>query len=451
MDRSGQQRELVFCHQCENEWYNDEHGLTCPACHSDVVEIIDPDHDPREDDLHAEHDDDDEEMDEAHHHRHHLFETHNPWADAPDPDEGELDEEPFGWRQTGPGRMSFHGTFYHNAGPGAQNRQGQPAAPNANADNPLLQNFAAILQGIAAGAVRNNNQAQASGRDGGSQTHAQGRGPQVRVTHNAGPGFAFSATTTRLQPREANQAQPHNHPVDDLPNMLGQVFGPFINDNDDAGGGMMNPMAHLIQTMLNPTHAVHGNYVYTQEALDRVISQLADQTAASNAAPPAPADAIANLPKVPLRQAMLGKDAIKEGKTQGDCSICMDEVALGETVTELPCKHWFHGLCIESWLNEHNTCPCCREPITPKDGPKASGSTARRSSHGAEQRRDSSGLNMSGAGTLENPWTLPDSPNRERRSSGNSRRRSNSSGGGGGADGGIAGRVRNLFGGGARQ
>ena len=39
-DHSGQQRELVFCHACSNEWLRDQHGLQCPDCHSDVVEIV---------------------------------------------------------------------------------------------------------------------------------------------------------------------------------------------------------------------------------------------------------------------------------------------------------------------------------------------------------------------------------------------------------------------------
>ena len=39
-DHGGQQRELVFCHACSNEWLRDQHGLQCPDCHSDVVEIV---------------------------------------------------------------------------------------------------------------------------------------------------------------------------------------------------------------------------------------------------------------------------------------------------------------------------------------------------------------------------------------------------------------------------
>jgi E3 ubiquitin-protein ligase RNF115/126 len=35
-----QNRELVFCHQCQNEWYRAEHGLTCPECQSEFTEIV---------------------------------------------------------------------------------------------------------------------------------------------------------------------------------------------------------------------------------------------------------------------------------------------------------------------------------------------------------------------------------------------------------------------------
>lgn len=38
MDRSN--RELVFCHECENEWYRDEHGIICPQCTSEFTEVV---------------------------------------------------------------------------------------------------------------------------------------------------------------------------------------------------------------------------------------------------------------------------------------------------------------------------------------------------------------------------------------------------------------------------
>ncbi|KAF8453971.1 hypothetical protein BGX38DRAFT_1175019 [Terfezia claveryi] len=34
------QRELVYCHRCQDEWFRDENGLVCPSCGSDFVEIM---------------------------------------------------------------------------------------------------------------------------------------------------------------------------------------------------------------------------------------------------------------------------------------------------------------------------------------------------------------------------------------------------------------------------
>ena len=36
----GTQRERVFCHSCHNEWLRHQHGLQCPDCDSELVEIV---------------------------------------------------------------------------------------------------------------------------------------------------------------------------------------------------------------------------------------------------------------------------------------------------------------------------------------------------------------------------------------------------------------------------
>lgn len=126
-----------------------------------------------------------------------------------------------------------------------------------------------------------------------------------------------------------------------------------------GGGGVhftmgAHPLA-LLSTLLNFDR--HGDAVYSQEELDRVISQLVEQNMGGSAPPPASQSAISSLPKKPVDKEMLGH----EGKAE--CSICMDAVEIGTEVTVLPCTHWFHYTCIEMWLNQHNTCPHCRRPI----------------------------------------------------------------------------------------
>ncbi|KAJ6830342.1 ubiquitin-protein ligase CIP8 [Iris pallida] len=48
-----------------------------------------------------------------------------------------------------------------------------------------------------------------------------------------------------------------------------------------------------------------------------------------------------------------------------ECPVCLDELKTSEAaaakeVKEMPCRHRFHGDCIEKWLGMHGSCPVCR-------------------------------------------------------------------------------------------
>lgn len=101
----------------------------------------------------------------------------------------------------------------------------------------------------------------------------------------------------------------------------------------------------------------NGDAVYSQEELDRVISQMIDNAQQGTAPPPASETAIRSLPKKKMTTEMMGADG------KAECSICMEAVELNIEVTVLPCKHWFHFDCIKAWLGQHNTCPHCRRSI----------------------------------------------------------------------------------------
>jgi hypothetical protein len=136
-----------------------------------------------------------------------------------------------------------------------------------------------------------------------------------------------------------------------------------------AGGGFGagpfgpgSPLATLLASVLNPANAVSGDAVYTEEALQRVMNQLMEQNTGSNAPPPASEAAINALPKTKVDEKMLGETG------EGECSVCMDSVALGDEVVKLPCTHWFHEVCVTAWLKEHNTCPICRKGLPNPEG-----------------------------------------------------------------------------------
>lgn len=126
--------------------------------------------------------------------------------------------------------------------------------------------------------------------------------------------------------------------------------------------GLEGGVQALLASLLNPQAAVHGDAVYSQEALDRIITSLMEANPQSNAAPPATDDAIGRLEKKQVDDKMLGA----EGKAE--CTICMDDLTKGEEVTVLPCSHWFHGECVTLWLKQHNTCPICRAAIEQRNG-----------------------------------------------------------------------------------
>lgn len=151
----------------------------------------------------------------------------------------------------------------------------------------------------------------------------------------------------------------------------GQSNEQIPRDGSNAGPTPLAPLAALLQTMLGvPAGGVHGDGVYTQEAFDRIVTQLMEQNATGSAPGPASAEAIAAIPKIKIDKAMLGDSG------KAECSICMDEVQLDEVVSQLPCSHWFHPPCIEAWLGEHDTCPHCRKGISESSEakPDASGS-----------------------------------------------------------------------------
>jgi hypothetical protein len=43
------------------------------------------------------------------------------------------------------------------------------------------------------------------------------------------------------------------------------------------------------------------------------------------------------------------------------CSVCFEKFIDSDICRELKCKHLYHQICIDKWLNEHVTCPVCRE------------------------------------------------------------------------------------------
>lgn len=270
--------QTVMCHECEEEWYRQEHGLVCPACGSEFVELIETM--PRQ-----------------------------PVMQTPPQNMGatqniQLNASPFGM-------YSISGTFHTSGSSASPN---PPGAPND------MQQFTNNFMQMVATMVQAPPQAPQTAQTFGG-------------THQL-PGFEpFHQQIPQNLPRQMHDE------FSPITSLMGLIFGAGV-----------------------PSHNM-GDYLYTQEDFERVVSELMEQHQSSTAAPPASEAEINALPRLLLTRAMLGGEGGEEGTNKGECSICMDEVTIGVEVATLPCNHWFHMECIRSWLQEHNTCPHCRKSI----------------------------------------------------------------------------------------
>lgn len=393
------QRELVFCHECHEEWYRDEHGLVCPReeCRSDFVEIVENNNDPRraagpslQDILGLPQgmmgmpgsfdiDDDDADMDDHHEHNHeHRHHHHHPRPPFPVPPLAGASVRrlsPGGAtiiRAEGPG-FGYVTTSTYSArisGPGGVSR------PVTMDNDEIVANlFATMFRNI----MGDQNYSAASANEGGNNTNnnsnntnsnsgnTEERGEEGnREGANRGEGARTGGSGPtpfpsilnlgfgpRLNPRDADSPQAGEPPhVPDLQTFLGSLLGPGA-----MGGGDALPAGFLARVFGIPPGG-GGDYVYSQAELDRIVSQLMEQHS-GNAPPPAAKEDIDALPRIKVTKEMVD-DSI-------DCAVCKEDLLLDEEVARLPCKHTYHFECVSKWLETHDTCPICRHPITPEE------------------------------------------------------------------------------------
>ena len=58
-----------------------------------------------------------------------------------------------------------------------------------------------------------------------------------------------------------------------------------------------------------------------------------------------------------LTQNMLDKGEQKK------CSICLEDFEVGTKIIYLPCFHYYHAKCIETWVKNSDKCPLCNIEI----------------------------------------------------------------------------------------
>jgi E3 ubiquitin-protein ligase RNF115/126 len=326
-----------------------------------------------------------------------LFD-HNPWADTDisDPDEADIEEH----ITHGPGGSIFISQTIHSNGM-PNHLRGSARAPALAAleSDDVMQAFQAMVGELMAPGPRRPpppagyeevpELMRGGGLPGGARPAVMGgritytgRLPRGANDPHGPPDIAMYVPRSPRRPppngRRSLYVISLTAPPDQLGSLVGNILGGLGPPPGAAGdhdrGGMPPGLQGLFASLLNPANARAGDAVYSQEALDQIISTLMEQHPTSNAPGPASPDAIAALPKKILDEMLLGP----EGK--GECSVCMDDVHIGDEVVMLPCSHWFHEACASAWLGEHNTCPICRKGIEGDDAPSSPPLNSRRSS-----------------------------------------------------------------------
>lgn len=346
-------RDVVFCHACENEWFQDQHGLVCPRCHSEATEIVTSENDPRPAN---EHDDSDPNTSAP--------QSRRDRYDDSDPEEEDIEEH----SRRAPGGILFTSRVFRmplNQGTGTQSSHLDPADGDGVMEQFLQMMGRDFGHPSTSGGTSSEDPSSTAGQgsaDSGS------RHTTTRTTLFPGGSTSFTITTAPLQ-RDGPSP-----PIGDFDAILSAIMGnitnptgnsPLRGDNADSEGRNLPPHGHpvafhqLLGALMAGSGGTRnwGDVVTSQEEFDRIISQMMESNPMSNAAPPASQAAIEKLERKNLDQKMLGTD------DKVECTICMDDLSLGDEATVLPCRHFFHGDCVSIWLKEHNTCPICRNPI----------------------------------------------------------------------------------------
>jgi len=76
---------------------------------------------------------------------------------------------------------------------------------------------------------------------------------------------------------------------------------------------------------------------------------------------------VSPFPLVDMNDSVSNKpsEELLEGSSQHvfNCSICLSDYQMDETLLRLPCYHIYHKHCVTMWFQQHNTCPLCKQNV----------------------------------------------------------------------------------------
>lgn len=104
-----------------------------------------------------------------------------------------------------------------------------------------------------------------------------------------------------------------------------------------------------------------------RELIESILRQLQELQGEDRYHTPLGEAATKNLPQKKFAQAHRESSGGKE-----TCAICVDEFEDKDMTRVLPCGHYFHTPCIDTWLTEYSSmCPLCKQSVSAEQEPAA--------------------------------------------------------------------------------
>ncbi|XP_069736051.1 E3 ubiquitin-protein ligase Praja-2 [Phaenicophaeus curvirostris] len=141
---------------------------------------------------------------------------------------------------------------------------------------------------------------------------------------------------------------------------------------DEFGDGL--GLAQAIPYMDSPFLTFMALEEHLQQAMETALAHLESLGFdMEQAHPPASKETIDSLPQILVTDDHDGQEQC--------CTICCSEYVKDEVITELPCHHLFHKLCVTLWLQKSGTCPVCRYVLASVTPEAAADSASSSSDH----------------------------------------------------------------------
>jgi len=129
---------------------------------------------------------------------------------------------------------------------------------------------------------------------------------------------------------------------------VGSLYNAVDVDDDDGDGGD-DEWTLDIQDWMNELLVAQGE----ADLEDAIRLSTEEAYSGGFSVPPVDEDALAGVTKLSVYVSA-------DEKPQTQCTVCLEDIELGDSLRTLQCNHIFHMVCVDQWLAQSGQCPVCK-------------------------------------------------------------------------------------------